>query len=223
MALTLNNLQFSNTEATPIVSIETITLKDCEWLSIIGGNGSGKSTLASCIAGWVPALLPGQLQGSIILNHQEIIGLTALELSASVQYVQQAPQWQLSGCAFTVEEELTFGAENLAFEDSIILQQLEHILHRMDLTHLRQRNPTTLSGGEMQRLMIGSALMMNPQLLILDEAFSRMTHENHLKMLHCLQEISQQSSMHVILLEKKDHITQDFCQHSQTLPKRVHL
>ncbi|MGL4675127.1 MAG: ABC transporter ATP-binding protein, partial [Wohlfahrtiimonas sp.] len=163
MALIIRDLQFTPIDH-PSFSIENITLHNNDWLCIEGGNGSGKSTIASSIAGWVPTLLPGNIQGHITLNDEDILGRSVIELSSKIQYVQQAPQWQLSGCAFTVEEELTFGPENLAMDNAVILEQLEKILELMDLTHLRKRDPSTLSGGEMQRLMIGSALMMQPEL-----------------------------------------------------------
>lgn len=220
MALMIKNLQFTKINSSSVLSIEDFTLQNCEWLCIIGGNGSGKSTIASIISGWVPSLLPGEVQGSIQLNDEEILGQSTLALSPKIQYVQQAPQWQLSDCAFTVEEELTFGVENLGINESTILEQLENILYLMDLMHLRKRNPTTLSGGEMQRLVIGSSLMMQPQLLILDEAFSRMTHENQTKILQKLQIIAEQSSMNIILLEKNGIPFLEFCQHSIQLQKR---
>lgn len=219
MALIMRDLQFASIEQ-PKFSIENITLHDNEWLCIEGGNGSGKSTIAAIIAGWVPTLLPGSIQGKITLNDEDILGRSVIELSHKIQYVQQAPQWQLSGCAFTVEEELTFGPENLAMDSAVILEQLEKTLALMDLTHLRKRDPSSLSGGEMQRLMIGSALMMQPELLILDESFSRMTLAYQTKILDRLTALDSEQSMNVIILEKRKNEFMPFCEHFLTLPKR---
>lgn len=219
MALTIRDLQFTPMDH-PAFSIEDITLQNSEWLCIEGGNGSGKSTIASIIAGWVPTLLPGKIKGNITLNDAMILGQSVIELSSKIQYVQQAPQWQLSGCAFTVEEELTFGPENLAMDNVVILNQLEKILALMDLTHLRKRDPSTLSGGEMQRLMTGSALMMQPELLILDESFSRMTLAYQTKILERLKVLNLEQSMNVIILEKRKSEFMPFCEHLLTLPKR---
>lgn len=219
MALIIRDLQFTPIDH-PTFSIENITLHDNEWLCIEGGNGSGKSTISAIIAGWVPTLLPGKIQGHIALNDEEILGRSVIELSSKIQYVQQAPQWQLSGCAFTVEEELTFGPENLAMDSAVIIDQLEKILVLMDLTHLRKRDPSTLSGGEMQRLMIGSALMMQPELLILDESFSRMTLAYQTKILERLKALNAEQSMNVIILEKRTGEFMPFCEHLSTLPKR---
>lgn len=219
MALSIRNLQFSPIDD-PAFSIEDITLQNSEWLCIEGGNGSGKSTIASIIAGWVPTLLPGEIQGNITLNEEDILGQSVIELSSKIQYVQQAPQWQLSGCAFTVEEELTFGPENLTMDSTVILKQLEKTLELMDLTHLRKRDPSTLSGGEMQRLMIGSALMMQPELLVLDESFSRMTLAYQTKILERLKSLNLEQSMNAIILEKRKNEFMPFCEHLLTLPKR---
>ncbi|WP_077928720.1 ABC transporter ATP-binding protein [Wohlfahrtiimonas populi] len=218
MALIIHDLQFTPLEQSTFF-IEDITLYDNEWLCIEGGNGSGKSTIAAIIAGWVPTLLLGNVQGNITLNDEEILGRSVIELSSKIQYVQQAPQWQLSGCAFTVEEELTFGPENLAMDSTIILEQLEKILVLMDLTHLRKRDPSTLSGGEMQRLMIGAALMMQPELLILDESFSRMTLAYQTKILERLKALNSEQPINVIILEKRKSEFMPFCEHLLTLPK----
>lgn len=219
MAFIMRDLQFTQSDH-PIFNIADITLHDHEWLCIEGGNGSGKSTIASIIAGWVPTLLPGEISGKLTLNDSCILECSVIELSSKIQYVQQAPQWQLSGCAFTVEEELTFGPENLAMDNAIILSQLEKTLELMDLMHLRKRDPSTLSGGEMQRLMIGAALMMQPELLILDESFSRMTLAYQTKILERLKALNSKQPMNIIILEKRKSEFMAFCEQLLTLPKR---
>jgi energy-coupling factor transport system ATP-binding protein len=80
-------------------------------VAIFGDNGSGKSTLAQLMAGWYPDFLPGDIEGKaagIPIGQQSLV-----EQAQTIQLVQQSPYLQLSGCTFSVEEEVAFGPENL--------------------------------------------------------------------------------------------------------------
>ncbi|WP_370674655.1 ABC transporter ATP-binding protein [Pleomorphomonas sp. PLEO] len=135
---------------------------------IVGANGSGKSSLGQAVAGWLshgPHLL-----GDILTDGQPIAEIPVAERATLVQYVGQVPMHQLSGRAFTVAEEVAFGPENLNWPIADIETRVADVLKRLDLAHLDERDPFTLSGGEQQRLSIASAIALSPALLILDEA-----------------------------------------------------
>jgi len=146
-------------------------------VAILGDNGSGKSTLAQLMAGWYPDFLPGKIEGKGLLLGTPVGELSLVERSSAIQLVQQSPYLQLSGCTFSVEEEVAFGPENLCLDEAEILQRIDAALTLTDCQPLRHRHPGTLSGGETQRVVIASALAMQPRLLILDEAFSRLTSQ----------------------------------------------
>ena len=86
-------------------------------VAIFGDNGSGKSTLAQLMAGWYPDFLPGEITGTGTLLGTPIGRLPFNEQSATIQLVQQSPYLQLSGCTFSVEEEVAFGPENLCLAE----------------------------------------------------------------------------------------------------------
>jgi len=75
-------------------------------VAIFGENGSGKSTLAQLMAGWYPDFLPGEIEGTGTLLGNPIGKLSLVEQSSTIQLVQQSPYLQLSGCTFSVEEEV---------------------------------------------------------------------------------------------------------------------
>ncbi|BBG59092.1 energy-coupling factor ABC transporter ATP-binding protein [Providencia rustigianii] len=187
---------------TPLLGPLDLQLAQGDWLCILGGNGSGKSTLAQLLAGWYPDQLSGLLSGTSLVLSQEIGQGTLVNLAANRQWVQQSPQLQLSGCTFSVEQEVAFGPENLGLSPEEIQQRVEHALELTFCDCLRTRHPATLSGGEAQRVVLACAIAMRPQLLLLDEAFSRLTPAATERLLSQLKQYSQLTGCCIVLFER---------------------
>ncbi|HAU5611236.1 TPA: energy-coupling factor ABC transporter ATP-binding protein [Citrobacter freundii] len=186
-------------------------------VAIFGENGSGKSTLAQLMAGWYPDFLPGEIEGTGTLLGNPIGQLSLVEQSSTIQLVQQSPYLQLSGCTFSVEEEVAFGPENLCLTETEIMQRIDAALTLTECQPLRHRHPGTLSGGETQRVVIASALAMQPKILILDEAFSRLTAQATAMLLARLQQWAQEQHALVILSERNPSPFLSYCQQAWQL------
>ncbi|WP_369310956.1 energy-coupling factor ABC transporter ATP-binding protein [Providencia rettgeri] len=198
----------------PLLGPIDIQLKAGQWCCVLGGNGSGKSTLAQLLAGWHGDLLHGELTGVAEVLQQPLINNSVVQASVSRQLIQQSPALQFSGCTFTVEQEIAFGPENLNLSVDEITQRVEHAITLTFCEALRHRHPATLSGGEAQRVVLASALAMRPQLLLLDEAFSRLTPSATQRLLLQLKTYSVQTNCCVMLFERNllpaIHFCQDF-------------
>jgi neutral amino acid transport system ATP-binding protein len=131
-----------------------------ELVAVIGPNGAGKSTLAKTIFG---LLAPNQ--GKIVFKGENITSLKSDRIvRKGMCYV---PQIANIFPSLSVEENLEMGA----FIRSGSLQSLKDFIYTMfpRLAERRRQRAGTLSGGERQMLAMGRALMLDPDLLLLDE------------------------------------------------------
>ncbi len=131
-----------------------------ELVTVIGPNGAGKSTLAKTIFG---LLTPHT--GTIIFKGKEISGLKSNQIVK--QGMCYVPQITNVFPSLTVEENLEMGA----FVRNVALKPLKDKIFTMfpRLGDRRRQRAGTLSGGERQMLAMGKALMLEPNLLLLDE------------------------------------------------------
>jgi energy-coupling factor transporter ATP-binding protein EcfA2 len=137
---------------------------------VTGPSGCGKSTLARCLMGLIPHLYHGELSGEVWLNGYRTSEVPLWQLAEKAGMVFQNPAAQM--LAPTVEDEIVFGLENLGLAPEEITSRLETVLGEFNLTHMRERNPHTLSGGEQQRLALAAIMARQPQALVLDEPLS---------------------------------------------------
>ncbi|WP_456505695.1 ABC transporter ATP-binding protein [Arthrobacter sp. UYCu723] len=145
--------------------------------AVLGGSGSGKTTLGKLLAGWLRPGPAGSLRGSLQL------GATCLEFRGAgddpridscawarrVGFVPQDAAAMLSSVRSTVAEELAFGLENHGTPRDEMLRGVASTAARTGLAGLLDRDPATLSGGELRRLALGCAVIAGPEVLVLDE------------------------------------------------------
>ncbi len=165
----------------------SFTVDEGEFVLVMGSTGSGKSSLLRLINGLVPHHTGGILAGDIVVNGLSTREVKPGGLSHLIGIVGQNP---LNGfVADKVEEEIAFGMETLNVAPDVMRKRVEEVLDLLSLTNLRDRSIATLSGGEQQRVAIGSALVMHPKVLVLDEptsALDPIAAEEVLSILHRL-------------------------------------
>jgi cobalt/nickel transport system ATP-binding protein len=137
-------------------------VKQGEKIALLGPNGSGKSTLILLIAG---LLMPNK--GEIRVFGQQTQSKDFQKFRSRIGLVFQDPDDQL----FTpsVIEDIEYGPKNLGLPEEVISKRRDHILEDIGISHLKDRPPHRLSFGEKKKVSLATALILRPELLILDE------------------------------------------------------
>ncbi len=198
---------FSNVSLIYPTSTKTILedlsfkVSEGELVLVMGSTGSGKSSLLRLVNGLVPHHTGGILAGDISVNGISTREVKPGGLAHLVGIVGQNP---LNGFVTDiVEEELAFGMETLNLPQDVMRKRVEEVLDLLSLAHLRNRSIATLSGGEQQRVAIGSALVMHPKILVLDEPTSALDPIAAEEVLSIVQRLVHDLGLTVIISEHK--------------------
>ncbi len=157
--LEIDNLDAGYGDLQVLESVD-LAVGDEEYVAIVGPNGAGKSTVMRAVYG-----LATHMGGSIRFDGEDITGLeTAAIIGRGLSYV---PQTDNVFAGLTVHENLEMGAYIL---EEVPQERLDAVYDRFPiLDERRGQTAGSLSGGQRQMLAMGRALMLDPDLLLLDE------------------------------------------------------
>ena len=139
-----------------------LSIRDGEYLVLLGPTGSGKTVLVECIAG-----IHRKHGGRILVDGRDVTGLYPEE-----RHIGYVPQDYALFPNLTVRENVAYGLRARRLPEVEIVARVNSMLKMLGLSQLAERSPTTLSGGEKQRTALGRALVTNPRILLLDEPLS---------------------------------------------------
>lgn len=141
-----------------------------EFVLLAGASGSGKSTLCRLLNGLIPHLHGGEVEGNLTVADADPRQTPPHRMSRTVGLLLQRPDAQC--LAATVVRDLAFGPACQGLDRPTIARRAGAAAERLDIVHLLERAPHTLSGGEQQRVALAGVLALEPQLLVLDEPFA---------------------------------------------------
>jgi energy-coupling factor transporter ATP-binding protein EcfA2 len=145
----------------------SLTVARGEMIAVMGATGAGKTTLAKCLNRTVPAFQTGQLTGAIHILGRQLQLEGVAEMAGIVGLVSQDFEAQLF--ATNVLQEVVFGMEQLGVPPDEMRRRAPGALAAVGLQGFEHRDPSTLSGGEKQRLAIAATLALQPHILVFDE------------------------------------------------------
>jgi iron complex transport system ATP-binding protein len=164
-----------------------------EWLGIIGPNGAGKTTLLQAVARQVRHL------GRIEVCGQPIAGMSRRKLARMVAYVTQRPQLPPD---MTVGDYVLLGRTPhigyLRVESDADRRICAELIDRLALSAMADRALRTLSGGELQRLVLARALAQQAPVLLLDEPTSALDLGRRVDALELVDELRQERSLTIL-------------------------
>ena len=155
------------------------TLNKGEFYSLLGGNGSGKSTLLQILAGILrPKHGKVFFQGKKAFKNHEMVN--------KIGYLPQNPK------LFFIQDSLEKEWEATMKQWGIIDQlEVDRLLEKLEISHLKKKHPHDLSGGELQKAAIACLLLRKPELLLLDEPTKGLDPISKTKLAHILQELNE--------------------------------
>ncbi len=141
-------------------------------LVLFGPSGAGKTTILNCLAG-----LQKPDAGSISLGEKVFFSSTGgIDIPARHRRIGYVFQDYALFPHLTVKDNAMYGIPCRCKKDKGYRMSVLDVMEMLKITHLQERYPGQLSGGEKQRVALARALMVEPDLLLLDEPLSALDH-----------------------------------------------
>lgn len=191
----IQNLSYEKSHKT-ILDTVSFEFEEGKTYGIIGPNGAGKSTLLKHIMNLITPP-----KDTVFYQNQDIRSFQVKEYAKKVSFVFQENTRQVD---FSVYEMLLMGKYtemdlwgNLPKE---IEKEVDQLLEKLKITHLKDQPIYTLSGGEAQKVFIGRALLQNTPVLLLDEPTSMLDMHNSIELLNCVERLKANRGLTVIMV-----------------------
>lgn len=182
----------------------SLEIEKGEFLAVMGPTEAGKSTLAACLNGLIPHFHRGKFQGDVVVLDHNTRETTVAQLAEQVGLVFQDFEAQLFSTS--VELEVAFGPENFAIPREEIARRIEENLKYVGLESFRRRAPSTLSGGQKQKLAIASVLALHPTILVMDEPTTDLDPISKFGVYEIAQRLREREGLTLIVV---DHDTEE--------------
>jgi len=191
MMLSVQGVDFSY-NSHPVIKDIVFELERGVVLGILGVNGAGKSTLLKCLN---RVLIPKR--GSVMLNSEEILTMKGCEIAKRMAYMPQK-----------------YFEESLTVFDAVLLGRKPHIkwaaqekdfdivekiLKSMNIDSFALRPVNSLSGGEMQKVVIARALAQEPEILLLDEPTSNLDIKNQFEVMAMVRRVVRTQNLSAVV------------------------
>ena len=183
-------------EEPPVYAVKdmSFTVKQGEFLVILGHNGSGKSTVAKLTNGiFTPS------KGKVTVDGLDTCEeANELEVRKKVGLVFQNPDNQI--VASIVEEDVAFGPENLGIDPKEIRERVDDALKAVGMYDRRFHETYRLSGGQKQRVAIAGVIAMRPQGIVLDEPTAMLDPKGRANVLKTVKKLNREFGVTIVLI-----------------------
>ena len=179
---------------TRAVNNVNLSVKQGDFIAILGHNGSGKSTFAKHINS---ILHP--TEGTVLVDGKDTTDEQYLwDIRQTAGMVFQNPDNQIIGTV--VEEDVGFGPENMGVPTKEIWERVYESLNIVGMYEYRKKSPNKLSGGQKQRVSIAGVLAMHPKCIILDEPTAMLDPVGRKEVIRAVRALNEVENITVILI-----------------------
>ncbi len=170
----------------------SLSVRQGEFLAVLGRNGSGKSTLAKLMNALI---LP--VSGTVIVDGIDTTDEEMLwDIRSTTGMVFQNPDNQIVGTV--VEEDVAFGPENLGVPPKEIRARVDEALEMIGMSEFKKHAPHQLSGGQKQRVAIAGILAMRPKCIVLDEATAMLDPVGRREVMRILRRLNSEEGITIV-------------------------
>ena len=189
------NLRFSyDEESGEVLHGIELSIRQGEFVALLGHNGCGKSTVAKLLNGM---LVP--TSGTVLVDGIDTaVEETQLDVRRRVGLVQQNPDNQL--VAGIVEEDVAFGPENLGVPPAEIRRRVDEALKAVNMYAYRGHAPHKLSGGQKQRVAIAGIIAMETRCIVLDEPTAMLDPRGRQEVMETIQRLNREQGITIVLI-----------------------
>ncbi len=181
----------------------SLSIKRGESVAIVGSNGGGKSTLLMLMSALI-----SPSSGSIRLFGKEITKKSVersgklRDIRERIGMVFQDPDVQLFSA--TVNDDIIFGPVNFGWKEEKAKEAAKNVMEELGISELAERHPYELSGGEKRKASIATALVYEPELLIMDEPTSDLDPASREELLLIIERMKRKGRTFVISTHDMD-------------------
>ena len=195
-------------ESKPALKNIKLNINEGEFIAITGGAAAGKSVLLHAITSAAPKFYPCALSGTVKVADQEVSNIPLCQMADYLGYMMQEPQNQMVNRRVT--DELAFGVANLNLSQDEIASRVNAVMDFLGIRAFSDRMTDALSGGQAQKVVLGSILAMKTPILLLDQPTAELDPKTSSELYRHLGQLNREKKVTtLVVMDKSGAVLKD--------------
>lgn len=195
----VENIDFSYNKPQSFIKDMSFDIKKGSYACILGANGSGKTTVSKLISG-----LLASDKGDIFIDGILVNNKNMKEIRKYIGVIFQNPDNQYMSSS--LKEDIIFALENHNVDPGKMDTIINNVSKLCGVSHLLNRSPDRMSGGEKQKGNLATVLALEPKILVLDEAYSMLDGKSKKEIKNIIQDMKTNGTTIVSITHDSNEI-----------------